>query len=970
MKSFLEYIAEDIIAKHGTDFSDVTIVFPNKRASLFMSEILAMKAGRPIWSPAYITISDLFRSQTKTVVADPVKLVCELYKVYSEYHGSAELTLDKFYGWGQLMIADFDDIDKNMADADAVFSNITAFHELEGKIEFTPGQREAIERFFNVMLDDDNSKIKGKFLKVWNSLAAIYHRFNERLAGEGLAYEGALYRKVVEGGQLNLGSGKYIFVGFNVVQEVESRLFSMLKDEGRALFYWDYDNFFMPEANSVANEAGRHISQLKEKFANELTPDRTDIFDAMRGEKNVKFVSAPTENIQARYVHQWLKEDKRMEQGRSTAIVMCDETLLQTIIHCLPEDIPAVNVTTGYPLSQAPVTALVASFLALHSEGYVADGKVFRLRFINAVLSHPYSKYISPGARELRSTLNSNHRYFPGVKELVLDDGLSLIFSPMEEHEVSHNAQTVRRMAEIVKLVARNFPTDGEYKNGFAAESLFRTYTLLMRIVCLIEDGDLIVTFDTLRRLIMQIIGSTTIPFHGEPAEGVQVMGVLETRNLDFEHVLILSCNEGNMPKGINDASFIPHAIRYGHGLTTIDNKVSVYAYYFNSMIQRCKDVTIVYNNSTEGGKTGEMSRFMLQMMVEKPEAWKLSKTSLSAGQNALVSRPDGIAKDGKVAEAIDGIDSFSPTAINNYLYCQLRFFYNYVAKLKENDETDDDSIDNRIFGLVFHEASETIYNKVKDGVITRDIIDGLLKDEPGISRAIDEAFKKELFKVGGKSDFKPKYNGMQLINKEVIRQYIEGLLRLDRELTPFTIMGLESDVCEDITINTANGERKIKVGGRIDRIDKVKYEEKDNGNWKETIRVVDYKTGAKGITVPLSGVDDVFDATAKRDSHRDYYLQAMLYSLLVSRKHTYGNTPVSPALLFIQHSRADDTNPTIYFKDKRTKEYISDIAEFDGAFMENLKRVMGEILDTSTMFMPTEDRTRCTFCPYCKLCW
>ena len=457
-------------------------------------------------------------------------------------------------------------------------------------------------------------------------------------------------------------------MGFNVVQEVESRLFSMLKDEGRALFYWDYDNFFMPEANSVANEAGRHISQLKEKFANELTPDRTDIFDAMRGEKNVKFVSAPTENIQARYVHQWLKEDNRMEQGRSTAIVMCDETLLQTIIHYLPEDIPAVNVTTGYPLSQAPVTALVASFLALHSEGYVADGKVFRLRFINAVLSHPYSKYISPGARELRSTLNSNHRYFPGVKELVLDDGLSLIFSPMEEHEVSHNAQTVRRMAEIVKLVARNFPTDGEHKNGFAAESLFRTYTLLMRIVCLIEDGDLIVTFDTLRRLIMQIIGSTTIPFHGEPAEGVQVMGVLETRNLDFEHVLILSCNEGNMPKGINDASFIPHAIRYGHGLTTIDNKVSVYAYYFNSMIQRCKDVTIVYNNSTEGGKTGEMSRFMLQMMVEKPEAWKLSKTSLSAGQNALVSRPDGIAKDGKVAEAIDGIDSFSPTAINNYL--------------------------------------------------------------------------------------------------------------------------------------------------------------------------------------------------------------------------------------------------------------------------------------------------------------
>ncbi len=208
MKQFLEHIAEDILRKHGSDLSDITIVFPNKRASLFLNEILASKCDKPIWSPRYITISELFRQQTSTVVADPVKLVCELFKVYSVYHDTADLTLDKFFGWGQLMIADFDDIDKNMADADAVFSNIKAFHEMESSIEFTPEQKTAIERFFNVVVSD-SSKLKDNFLKIWNSLAEIYHKFNENLESQGLAYEGALYKKVVESGQFRTDSGRW-----------------------------------------------------------------------------------------------------------------------------------------------------------------------------------------------------------------------------------------------------------------------------------------------------------------------------------------------------------------------------------------------------------------------------------------------------------------------------------------------------------------------------------------------------------------------------------------------------------------------------------------------------------------------------------------------------------------------------------------------------------------------------------------
>ena len=962
MKQFLEHIAEDILRKHGSDLSDITIVFPNKRASLFLNEILASKCDKPIWSPRYITISELFRQQTSTVVADPVKLVCELFKVYSVYHDTADLTLDKFFGWGQLMIADFDDIDKNMADADAVFSNIKAFHEMESSIEFTPEQKTAIERFFNVVVSD-SSKLKDNFLKIWNSLAEIYHKFNENLESQGLAYEGALYRKVVESGQFRTDSGKYIFVGFNVVQKVETRLFTMLKDEGKALFYWDYDEFFMHGRDNVANEASKYIKRLKEKFPNELDDTRTDVFDTMKEAKQVKYISAPTENIQARYVSQWLKENNRMADGRRTAVVMCDESLLKTIIHCLPEDIPAVNVTTGYPLSQAPITTLVNSFFTLQSEGYVADGKVFRLHFINNILTHPYARYISENATQLRKDLNEKHRYFPTAEELATDEGLALLFAPFDITVKDYNALLIRRLADIVKHIAQRFPKSNEQENCFAVESLFRMYTLLTRIDTLITEGDLVVGFDTLKRLTMQIIDSTSIPFHGEPAEGVQIMGVLETRNLDFDHVLLLSCNEGKMPKGVSDSSFIPHSIRYGHELTTVENKVSVYAYYFNSIIQRCKDVTIVYNNSTDGVQSGEMSRFMLQLLVEKPESWTITREALSAGQHTQTTHPKEISKTGEVATAMGKIGKLSPTAINTYIYCQLRFFYNYVARLKENDIADDDSMDNRIFGLVFHDASEILYTPLKGKIITRDILEKMLKDKAAIYRAIDEAFKIELFKVDKNSAFKPKYNGIQLINREVIRKYIETLIKLDIRLAPFTIIDLETDIFEDFDINTPDGTRKIKVGGRIDRLDMV-----NNGNG-EVIRVIDYKTSATKIDTPLKGVDEVFSTSISGKGHRDYYLQSMLYSLLISRQKKHSK-PVSPALLFIQFSQAEDTNPVLFFGTKSNKEYIDDIATLETEFLENMRRTISEMLDTKTTFVPTEVTDRCSLCPYSKMCW
>ena len=289
MKEFLEYVAEDIIQKYGTDLSRTVVVFPNKRASLFLNEHLARLAGgQPLWSPSYITISDLFRRRSSLNVADPIKLVCDLHRSFCAQTGSAE-TLDKFYSWGQLLISDFDDLDKNMADADKVFANLRDIHELDDLSYLTDEQRQLLKHFFSHFTEEHESELKERFLHLWSRFAAIYHDFNERLAKQGLAYEGALYRSVVtaitSATPDTFPYDRYLFVGFNLLQKVEQQLFSYLQQDGKAFFYWDFDHYYMQ-----SHEAGRFIAQYLKYFPNELDRQDTSIYDNFKQPKQITFL--------------------------------------------------------------------------------------------------------------------------------------------------------------------------------------------------------------------------------------------------------------------------------------------------------------------------------------------------------------------------------------------------------------------------------------------------------------------------------------------------------------------------------------------------------------------------------------------------------------------------------------------------------------------------------------------------------
>ena len=883
MKTFLEYVAEDIIRKYGTDLSRLVVVFPNKRASLFLNEALVRLAGRPVWSPAYITISQLFRSQSELTVADPIKLVCDLHRSYVEVTGFDE-TLDHFYGWGQLLLTDFDDIDKHMAPADKVFANLRDYREFDDVSYLSEEQRDVIRKFFSNFTDDHNTLLKERFLRLWSRMGDIYHNFNRRLADQHLAYEGALYRQVAEQLQKSPfwedSGGLYLFVGFNMLQTVEQRLFAYLKAEGKARFYWDFDHYYMKA------EACHFISQYLSDFPNELPVDDDNIYRNYQRPKQITFAAAPTEDIQARYISQWLQDvPERISDGRRTAIVLCNEALLPTVVHCLPAAVDSVNITTGYPLQQTYVASLVERLIR----------------------QHPLSEVIS----------------------------------------------------RITQLAKEPETADSPFK----AEACFRTYTLLTRLQNLIDSGDLRVDAITLQRLVGQLIQQTSVPFHGEPAVGIQVMGVLETRNLDFDHLLLLSTNEGNMSRGITDSSFIPYSLRHAFGLTTADHKSAIYAYYFYRLLSRATDVTIAYSNATVDGQSSEMSRYMLQLTVEDT-CHKIAHRTLQAGQSVRLRRPLTVEKSPAVVDTLRrrfASSILSPTAVNRYMRCPLMFYFCYVEGLREPDDTEDGVIDNRVFGNIFHNAAQILYEQLKQRnphIVASDL-EELLKTKVDIERAVDQAFTDEF-------DGDVPQGGMAVINREVIIHYLRQLVEVDRRLAPFTILELEHDVAQSLPVPSAG--MTIKVGGRVDRLDRISFGD------GEQIRVIDYKTSARRLKT-IKTIDDIFDP-AKLADHTDYYLQTLLYARIVSKSQHVRRAaapsqpsqplPVAPALLFIQHAGTDDYNPVL----KLGNDYIDDVATPDGdRFVKLFMEKVNEIFDPSQPFVPTADTSHCKTCPYAHLC-
>lgn len=955
MQPFLQLVAHDLYTKIGNDLSRTVLVFPNKRANLFFNEYLAEESDQPIWSPAAMSISDLLQKLSVQKAGDPIRLVCELYKVFKEETESRE-TLDDFYFWGELLISDFDDVDKNMVDADKLFSNLQDLKNLMDDYEFLDEeQEEAIRQFFQNFSIERRTELKEKFISLWDKLGIIYHRYRENLAELGIAYEGMLYRNVIE--QLDadrLKYDKYVFVGFNVLNKVEKEFFQKLQKAGKAMFYWDYDLFYTQRISK--HEAGEFIKRNLIDFPNELPESYFDIF---RKPKKIRYISASTENAQARFLPEWVKATQthttQIVSEKENAIVLCNEALLLPVLHSIPQDVQNVNITMGFPLAQTPVYSFINAAMELQTNGYRPDTGRFTYEAVSKILKHPYTRQLSDHATRLERELTKTNRFYPLPSELKKDDFLTILFTPQ-----SNIRELCDYLLRLIKSISILYRKEGEYDdifNQLYRESIFQSHLKINRLYSLIESGELSVRTDTLKRLITKVLTASNIPFHGEPAIGLQIMGVLETRNLDFRNLIMLSLNEGQLPKAGGESSFIPYNLRKAFGMTTIEHKNAVYAYYFYRLIQRAENITLLYNTSSDGLNRGEESRFMLQLLVEGPH--EITREYLEAGQSPQNTLEIQIEKTPEILRrlyrAYDTAQPesviLSPSALNTYLDCRLRFYYRYVAGLKTPDEVSAE-IDSALFGTIFHLSAQLAYTDLTANgkMIQREDLERLLRDEIKLQGYVDQAFKQELFKVAPEE--KPEYNGVQLINSKVIVSYLKQLLRNDLQYTPFEMVAMEKKVSEKITIQTALGPLTLRLGGTIDRMDAK----------EGTLRIVDYKTG--GSPKIPANIEQLFTPSETRPN---YIFQTFLYAAIMSRKQPL---MVAPALLYIHRAASESYSPVIEMGEPRKPKIpVNNFAFFEDEFRERLQALLEEIFDEKEPFTQTEDIKKCAYCDFKAIC-
>lgn len=949
MKPFLKAVAEDIYQRFGNNLSRTAVIFPGKRAGLFFNQYLVECAGHPIWAPPYITISELFDKLSPLKVEAPIRQVCLLHEIFNAHTHRSE-PLDEFYYWGELMLSDFDDIDKNMVDAESLFVNLADIKAINSRFDYlTDEQKEVLQRFFgNFRNEEQQSQIKARFIELWQVMGAIYKEFRARLYSQSLSYEGMQYRDVIEHFDNSmLTYDHYVIVGFNVLNNVERRLFDNLQASGKAIFYWDYDKYYY---ENPQHEAGLFVRENIERYGNALTDH--NIYDNLSRLPEINYVSASTDNAQARYLHEWLSKHHTEKKEQETAVVLCNEDIAIPVLHALPTDkVRNVNVTMGFKLAQTPVYTLIDTYLKLHTAGYMEEKNMYISENVRLLLTHPYIKQLYPDASQWQQELFATNRLYLPTETLTAHPVLGELFMHSADNAALLQSLTV--LIERCKALLGNNHSQTDAYTQLYEEALFRIYQLTSNFRAMIEEGILNLRTMTLVRLMQRVMKQASIPFHGEPAIGLQIMGVLETRNLDFRHIILLSTNEGKLPKISSEASFIPYNLREAFDMTTLQRQNAVYAYYFYRMIQRAEQVTIVYNDGTDGMNKQEPSRYLMQLQVEFPgvirtynmltEAQPTQHTDICIEQTADTRRKlqQHFAYDPNRRKNY----KLSPSAINDYLDCRLRFYLKHVEDLTPPDEMKVE-IDVSHFGIIFHKSAELAYDKLTErGDMIHDFeLKALYNDEVEIQRIVDEAFRQDFFhtEIGEPLPF----NGTQLIVRHAVCGYLKQLLRLDAKRAPFRYIQSEKKVQHVVTINSHGTKLDLLLGGTVDRIDSK----------GDTTRIIDYKTGGKQKSV--KSVEDLF----ARDTIRDgYVFQAFYYAHLLKDEYA----TIAPSLLFVRKTSDENFEPNIVVN----RIPVTDFSEYSEDFARLLTETMDEIFNSDIPYTAATNLDACKYCKFTSLC-
>ena len=957
MKPFLYQVASLFYEKWGAEVSRLAFVFPNRRTGLFFQKYLSEVADTPLFSPIILTINDLFIQLSGKQSADRISMLFTLYDIYIRQSGSTE-TFDEFLYWGEMLLNDFDDIDKYMANARMLFSNVTDLREIENDFDFLSDEQiAAIRSFWSSFYPRGDTPNQQQFLAVWQVLYDLYEEFRATLAAEGKGYEGMIFREVVEsmerGESPDLPYEQIVFVGLNALSVSEERFLAQLQKREIADFYWDYVS---DKVTDPDNKASYFVSRNRKSF-----PSSMKLPPEEKVKTEIEVIGIPSGIGQAKHVYtllsDWCKEaEMSSEEALRTAVILPDEHLLIPVLNAIPEQIRRINVTMGYPLAGTPVASLIEYILALQKNvRYIDRNPLFYFRDVLPVLNHRYILSTSPEIiSSLVKEITENNKIYISHTELEKTPLLEILFTPVTGVEAfsDYLIKVLEELNKVMSALSDEEEEDAPQRtNDLEQEFIFHYFTTVNRMKEVMKDARIEMKIDTFFRLLKRVTDTITIPFHGEPLSGLQIMGVLETRALDFDRLIILSMNEGIFPQRKAANSFIPYNLRRGFGLPTYEHQDSVWAYHFYRLIERASHVSLLYDTRSNGLQTGEVSRFVHQLHYhyEVPMRDKLVVYNVSSSKTP----PLAVPKREDIMRRLDayrkgGSKAISASAINTYLDCPLKFYFSVVEGIREEEEVSE-TIESDVFGSILHKVMEELYKPFQGKMVTVDLLKAIRKDTALLTGAIARAFASEFFKT----EVVRSLTGQNYLIGEMIRKYVEKILERDGKLTPFVYIESERKINGLISLSDHS---EIRLKGFIDRVDEV----------LDAIRIIDYKSGSG--TTTFSSIESLFNKEEK--DRAKAVMQVFMYCWMYAHFTENKGKTIQPGIYYVRSLFSDPFDPSVYHRIERGKsEKVEDFSGYAQAFEEGLRGCLDEIFNPEIPFTQTPTGKACSYCPFKGIC-
>lgn len=942
MKTFHHLIVDTIKGEQLNQLKGHCFVFPTKRGGVFFKRALLQKYGhRNFMLPTIFSIEDFVQRMTGMSITDELTLLFHLFKIYQKKN--QDLEFDAFYAWGKVILKDYDEIDRYLANAKQIYAALQNIKEIDHVFGYNEEFRDIISRFRTLTEKQEKTKLLTEFLKIWKEVGAVYEAFQEELLKEEKAYGGMLYRNlasVLNHDHFEHPFAHYHFCGFNALSKSEELIFDALVKAGRAQLYWDVDGYFMA---GEKEEAGDFMREYQAKWPNSVWFDA----DSLKTTKEISTHAVPQNMAQAHLAAKLAAElVHKGARPEETAIVLADEKLLVPFLYAMPLHNQSVNVTMGYPMKSTIVFDFVLCYLELMRKAQVRDGvPVFHTYDLRPFLSNAYSAIFHEGVYQ---ELND---WF--VKEKKSKVGLDELQKKLKSHELklllqANNSNWGDIAAALKTYLTSVFYDFKQQGKGFTDREFIYFFLKSLNQLndYLKEKKDF--SLRLIKKIIQEHFRAVKIPFEGEPVQGIQVMGFLETRTLDFKHLIVVSANEGKLPAARNLNSYIPYGLRKVFALPTFEEQDAIYAYHFKRLLQRAEEVHFIYDNTTQGDSTGEQSRFILQQtkcyknlphysLKEKsyegivPDTTNENVISVNKGKEvmALLNR---FVKDNKDSKFL------SPTSLTNYITCPLKFYLKNVAGFRELDEVEED-IDARNLGIVVHEVLEFLYKPLMGRDITAEQI-RLLKGLVG-KELVNALERNKIIQEN------QQLSGRDLVTKQVMEQMVQKVLDLDAQDAPFKIIGLEAEQFE--TLVNIEGTGHVRISGTIDRMD-----EKD-----ANFRITDYKTGkvefvGKSLMHkdPGAYIEKYFTDPRFKSGFQGY-LYAVLTQGHIDLPVKVGITSMRKLSEGTQWLRGGEVIPLSVIE----------------MFHSRLNTLVAEIYNGEIPFNQTDDLKRCEYCEFQQLC-